>query len=134
MTMRLARMAAVLALGAAMLGGTAAAAPPASAAPGTTAAAQTCAAAKSLYLPNRANRIVSMRYIECRRTYQGRAQSSTAMWLWDNRDHDGFCAVGYVDIGDDFSHHWSWCDATKASPKFISGWHDGADARVWLNT
>lgn len=99
-------------------------------APGASAA-QTCSAARYIYLPDKAHRVGSMKYTECQRTYNGVRQSSTAMWLWDNKDHDGLCATGSVAIGD-WSHRWSWCDATKGSPKFVSGWHNGADAKVTL--
>jgi hypothetical protein len=96
-------------------------------------AAQTCSGTRYIYLPDQANRVVSMSYIECWRTYNGTKQSSTEMWLWDNKEGDGLCATGTVRIGD-WSHSWSWCDATKHSPKFISGWHNGADAKVTLVT
>jgi hypothetical protein len=112
---------------------TPASAAPAMAGPPVGAAAQTCEKTHYIYLPDKAHRVVSMSYIECHRTYQGKKQSSTAMWLWDNRDGDGLCATGTVRIGS-WDHSWSWCDATKHSPKLISGWHNGADAKVTLVT
>lgn len=108
----------------------ASAATPATAATSGEVTAQACTT-KEIYVPNKPNRIVSMRYSECRRTYNGVKQSSTAMWLWDNKEGDGKCAVGRVTIGS-WKHKWQWCDATKPSPKYISGWHNGADAKVTL--
>jgi hypothetical protein len=105
------------------------AASPASAA----VSAQSCSGTRYIYLPDKAHRVVSMSYTECHRTSNGTKQSSTAMWLWDNRDGDGLCATGTVRIGS-WSHSWSWCDATKHSPKLISGWHNGSDAKVTLVT
>jgi hypothetical protein len=101
--------------------------------PAAAAAAQTCTKTRYIYLPDKAHRVVSMSYIECHRTYKGKKQSSTAMWLWDNKDHDGLCATGTVHIGS-WVHSWSWCDATKHSPKLTSGWHNGADAKAILVT
>ena len=95
--------------------------------------AQSCSGTRYIYLPDKAHRVVSMSYTECHRTSSGKKQSSTAMWLWDNRDGDGLCATGTVRIGS-WVHSWSWCDATKHSPKLVSGWHNGSDAKVTLVT
>jgi hypothetical protein len=96
-----------------------------------SASANTCSGTRYIYVPDKAHRVASMSYVECRRTVNGIKQSSTAMWLWDNRDGDGLCATGTVRIGG-WSHSWSWCDATQHSPKLTSGWHNGADAKVTL--
>jgi hypothetical protein len=115
------------------------AAPAAAAQPMTVesmlAAANKCST-KSIYLPNKARRVVSLKYIECKRTYKGKKQSSTAMWLWDNKPKDKICAVGRTDIRNgkkNWHHSWGpWCNNKRSSPKYISGWHNGADAKVRL--
>jgi hypothetical protein len=96
-----------------------------------SASASSCSGTRYIYVPDKAHRVASMSYTECHRTVNGTKQSSTAMWLWDNLDGDGLCATGTVRIGS-WSHSWSWCDATQHSPKLISGWHNGADAKVTL--
>src|SRR4051812_39958736 len=82
--------------------------------------AQSCSSARYIYLPDKRHRVVSMSYIECHRSNDGVRQSSTALWLWDNRDGDGLCATATVRIGG-WAHNWSWCNATRHSPKLISG-------------
>jgi hypothetical protein len=113
---------------------------PAAAAPPTTvqsmvAAANSCST-EYHYLPNKAKRIVSMSVIECQRTYRGKKQSSTAMWLWDNKAKDKKCAYGKTVIPNGkkkaWSHTWHWCNAKHGSGKYISGWHNGADAKIYL--
>lgn len=112
---------------------------PAAAAESTTVESMVAAANKCSteyhYVPNKPKRIVSMSVIECQRTYKGKKQSSTAMWLWDNRAGDKKCAYGQTVIGKGktaWSHIWRWCNTKRHSPKYISGWHNGADAKVWL--
>ncbi|TGB16030.1 hypothetical protein [Streptomyces sp. MZ04] len=74
----------------------------------------------------------TMKYMECRRTYGGRVQSSTALYLWD-RGY-GEDPYGTVKIGR-WEATWTWNEAQGAhSPKYISGWHYGRDAKVYLDT
>lgn len=95
--------------------------------------ARTCQPIRHVYLPDKAHRVVSMSYVECQRTYHGIRQSSVAMWLWDNKDGDGRCATALVTIGN-WTYSPSWCDTKRPSPKFITGWHNGGDAKVTLVT
>lgn len=72
-----------------------------------------------------------LRYIECHRGSGRHRESSVALWLWDNKT-DGKCAQAYVRIGR-WQHWWSWCSTRHHSPRLISGWHPGGDAKVSLS-
>ncbi|MFJ5534831.1 hypothetical protein [Streptomyces sp. NPDC093261] len=91
------------------------------------ASATKCAGWKSVRLDGNP---AGMRYLECWRTYQGKKQSSGAIYLWDNK-HDGLEACGKITIGRWFKD-WCWSNESQHSPEYISGWHDGADAKFGL--
>ncbi len=94
----------------------------------TAVRAQTCQAARDIQVNHNA---AGLRYIECHRGSGSNRESSTALWLWDNKT-DGRCASAYVVIGR-WSHSWAWCSTRHHSPRLISGWHRGADAKVYLS-
>lgn len=121
-TRKLATLAVGVAIGTGLMG-----AVPAGAASGQVQA-QACSKARDIRVNNNA---AGLRYIECHRGSGSKRESSTALWLWDNK-HDGKCAIGRVRIGS-WQHIWSWCDESHHSPKLISGWHRGADAKVYLS-
>lgn len=92
-----------------------------------TARATTCSKWRTVNITG-----ATMKYMECRRTYGGKVQSSTALYLWD-RGY-GEDPYGTVKIGR-WEATWTWNEAQGAhSPKYISGWHYGKDAKVYLDT
>ncbi|MBB5119956.1 hypothetical protein AF335_22975 [Streptomyces eurocidicus] len=70
-------------------------------------------------------------YTECRRTYKGKRQSSVRMYLWDR----AYCADPFarVLIGT-YDVTYTYFDPVSSgrSPKYETGWHNGADAEVWF--
>ncbi|MEU6019482.1 hypothetical protein ABZ826_37530 [Streptomyces sp. NPDC047515] len=92
-----------------------------------SASATRCSAWKSARLKGNP---AGMKYQECRRTYKGKKQASGAIYLWDNK-HDGKEACGKITIGA-WRKDWCWSNESHHSPKYISGWHNGSDAKFGL--
>ncbi|MCM6773507.1 hypothetical protein NDR87_08485 [Nocardia sp. CDC159] len=100
---------------------------PAYSSPADSASATKCADWKSVQL---AGNVAGMKYQECWRTYNGKKQASGAIYLWDNKS-DGKEACGKITIGN-WWRDWCWGNESHHSPKYISGWHDGSDAKFGL--
>lgn len=92
-----------------------------------SAAAPKCTGWKSAQL---SGNVAGMKYKECWRTHKGKKQSSGAIYLWDNK-HDGKSACGRITIGK-WKKTWCWGKESQHSPMYISGWHNGADAKFHL--
>ncbi|MCD9144374.1 hypothetical protein [Streptomyces albireticuli] len=116
---------ALAASAAAVLAGGLAAAGPAAAQSGVTAAS--CQPKKTITVSGG-----KAEYTECRRTSNGKKQSSVILTLWDR----AYCAnpfarvlIGSYDVT--FTHFDPYL--SDESREFKTGWHNGADAKVWLD-
>ncbi|MEV5204299.1 hypothetical protein [Streptomyces sp. NPDC053720] len=96
---------------------------------GDIKAKTTCSALRTVKVQG-----AKLKYIECWRTYRGKKQSSTAVKLCDK--FYGEDPYARVKIGR-WEATWTYWDRYAnggCSPKYISGWHNGADAKVYFWT
>ncbi|MEV0278185.1 hypothetical protein AB0I22_17625 [Streptomyces sp. NPDC050610] len=93
----------------------------------TTSVAQTCKK-HSITVPSDRGAVA---YNECHRTYKGKKQASTQIWVYDKKS-DGKCVYGKVKIAK-WSHTYKACPKNHNVNGARSGWHNGVDAQVTMS-